>query len=160
MQKNIRKQLTVRLYRIDRGWSQKARWLDRLPETNFDSFQNTLWHTIAISRIYICTYNSTTFLETFAANVPTIMFWNPEHWELRESAQPDYEMLREVGILHNTPESAADMVGKIWDDVEGWWFQTHIQKARERFCHKYAQTSLNWLSQWKDAMKTIAEIKN
>jgi putative transferase (TIGR04331 family) len=153
----IRSLLTVRLYPKDYGWGQKARWLNALPDTKFDSFSNSLEESISVSRLFIGTYNSTTFLETFSANVPTIIFWNPAFWELRESAKADYHMLREAGILYDTPESAAKKVEEIWDDVNGWWQQTHIQKARIAFCSKYAITATDWLSQWKNTLKKISQ---
>jgi putative transferase (TIGR04331 family) len=79
-------------------------------------------------------------LESLGRNIPTIIFWNPEHWELRPSAVPYFDRLKQVGIFHETPESAAKKASEIWDDVEGWWNQPEIQQARRFFCDHFART--------------------
>ena len=39
------------------------------------------------SKIYVSTYNATTYLEAFAINIPTIIFWNPKHTGKYENQQ-------------------------------------------------------------------------
>jgi putative transferase (TIGR04331 family) len=67
------------------------------------------------------------------------MFWNPRHWELRDSATPFFDELKRVGILHETPESAASHVATIWEDVDGWWAapetQAVLSRFKARYCH-------------------------
>lgn len=107
------------------------------------------------SRLFIGTYNATTYLETFAANFPTVMFWNPDHWELNPSAQPYFDELRNVGIFHDTPESAAVMVNEISNDPASWWNQPEIQKTKDQFCFQFARTSDNWLDEWKKELNSF-----
>jgi putative transferase (TIGR04331 family) len=80
-------------------------------------------------------------------NYPTLMFWNPEHWETRESPQPYFKLLEEAGIFHPTPESAAKKLYEIWDDVSGWWSSNNVQHARKTFCDKYAATPPDMMKQ-------------
>ncbi len=100
------------------------------------------------SRLTVHTANETTYLETLAANFPTVAFWNPDLYEIRASLQPDFDMLRDVGILHFTPESAADAVNRIHADPLGWWRSHDVQVARAQFCSRLACTSDDWLAQW------------
>ena len=93
------------------------------------------------SRLSIGTYNGMGILETLSANYPTIVFWNPDHWELRESAKPLFDVLMDVGIFHDTPQSAATKVNEIYEDVQSWWMLTETQKARKIFCDRFANTS-------------------
>ena len=72
------------------------------------------------SRLFISTYNATTYLESMAWNVPTIIFWDENCWELKEEAKPYFELLKSVGIFHNSPESAAKHMTNIWDNVDDW----------------------------------------
>lgn len=90
------------------------------------------------TRLYISTYNATTYLESMSLNFPTIMFWNPKHWELRDSAIPYFEQLKAVGIFHDTPEGAARQMATVWDDVSGWWESAAVQSVRREFCERYA----------------------
>ena len=41
------------------------------------------------------TYNATTYLETFSINMPSILFWNPYHWEINENAKNLLNKLQE-----------------------------------------------------------------
>ncbi len=141
--KALREQLLVRLYSHDCGWDQKQRWQDRFPQICLDDGMIPIAGLIEKSRIYISTYNATTFLESLAMDIPTIMFWNPNHWELRDSAIPYFEKLKEVGVFHESPESAACQMARVWDDVAGWWTQSDVQEARLSFCKRFSRVPNN-----------------
>jgi len=137
--RSIRDKLIVRLYPEDFGWDQLARWQDRFPEVYVDQGKSKIDDLIRQSRLYISTYNATTFLESFTMNVPTVIYWNPSHWELRDDADPYFTHLRRVGIFHETPESAARHVTTIWGNVDAWWSSEIVREAldrfKKRFCH-------------------------
>lgn len=72
-----RELLLVRPYMHDFGLSQKKRFKDKVPDVNVYSGQESMYKQLKKSRLFVGTYNATTFLETFAANYPTVLFWNP-----------------------------------------------------------------------------------
>jgi putative transferase (TIGR04331 family) len=74
-------------------------------------------------------------------DIPTVMYWNPNHWELRDSAIPYFDDLKRVGILHETPISAAQHVNTIWEDVDAWWYSRDVQIALEIFKERYSSIS-------------------
>ena len=78
----LRSTLLVRLYGTDFGWDQVERWQDRYPNIALYNAQEskTLIDLLPQARVLISTYNATPYLETLAMDVPTIMFWNPNHW--------------------------------------------------------------------------------
>ena len=137
----LRNHLLVRLFSQDYGWCQKQRWQDRYPLVHLDDGSVPIASLISKSRLYISTYNATTYLESLSLNVPTIIFWNTEHWEIREPAKPFFEKLKSVGIFHETPESAGQQMMKVWDDVDAWWLSEETQGARRDFCNVYAHVS-------------------
>ena len=143
LSKSIRNALTVRLYKNDYGWEQQSRWKDRFPNIDLDSGLLNINKLISKSRIYVSTYNASTYLESLAMNVPTIIFWNPNHWEIRDSAQPYFDNLKEVGIFHETPESAAGHIISVWDDVEKWWSNESLTKSVKQFCNRFSNISEN-----------------
>ena len=153
-----KKLLIVRLYTHDYGCDQRERWLNRFPEVECYLGNKSIINQLNESKLFIGTYNSTTYLETFSANFPTVIFWNPEHWELRSSAQPYFYGLRNVGILHDTPELAAAKVDEISNDPTSWWQQTEIQTAKDEFCFQFARTSSNWLKEWKSELLKVSNI--
>ena len=144
----------MRLHAWDYGWSQAARWQDRHPDVRLDSGTGPIEPLIRQSRLYMATYNSTTYLETLSRNIPTIMFWNPKHWELRPSAQPYFDRLKQAGIFHETPEFAAAKVAEVWSNVAEWWNQPEVQDARLYFCERFARMPENSIQVLKEALTT------
>ena len=51
---------------------------------------------------------------------------------------PYYKTLYDAGILFYNPQEAKNHIEKIFSDVENWWKKADVQKARERFCKKFA----------------------
>lgn len=154
----IRSQLTVRLFHTDLGWDQVARWRDRFPDLRLDEGRSNINDLIRQSRLYISTYNATTYLESFTMNVPTVMYWNPNYWELRDSAIPYFDELRRVGIFHETPQSAARHVTAIWDDVDAWWTGQPVQEVLERFKARYCNLPDNLLDHVEQVLREVISV--
>lgn len=136
----LRKQIKIRMHAQDYGWCQKQRWSDRFPEIDLDDGTSAMTNLIACARLYISTYNATTYLESLSRNIPTLIFWSPEHWELREDVLCAFDQLKAAGIFHETPEGAAEHMAAIWENVDGWWMSEETQSARRKFCETFART--------------------
>lgn len=115
-----------------------------------DSSTSKLSASLRHSKLCICTHNSMVFLETLSMNFPTIVFWNPMYYEINDGAKPFFNMLMEAGILFHCPESAAEKVNSIEDNIEQWWYSDLVQSARIKFCQQYAQSSADWKDQWSE----------
>jgi len=150
--------LLLRLYMHDYGWDEYKRWEDIDTTLKIDEGKKPLVQLLRKSRLCIYTYNSTGYLEAFAANFPTILFWGPKKREVRTSAQPYFEGLRQAGILHDTPESAAEKVNEVYEDPLSWWNSPEVQVAKDKFCQQFAHTNDKWLPQWKEELLKIADI--
>jgi putative transferase (TIGR04331 family) len=148
--------LIMRLFPADFGWEVQKRLSRRFPDLYFDSKEKTMYQQLCRSRLCIGTYNATTNLETLSANFPTIAFWDFDHWKLRESAKPYFDDMREVGIFHDNPESAAIKVNEVYEDPLSWWNSKIIKEARNRFCHRFARTSENWIFEWKQEFQRLS----
>lgn len=153
----LRRLLVYRLYGTDFGWNQKERLTDMMPSIKIYYGQKSYYQQLNEARLCISTYNSTTYLETFSANFPSLLFWDPDLWELRSSAQPYFDELREVGILHDTPESAAAKANSIYMNPMDWWQSTDIQKVRKRFCDRFARISTQWISEWRQELQKMRD---
>lgn len=134
---SIQDALIVRQYPEEYGWEQAARWHERFPTLRLDDGRSDITGLIRQSRLYISTYNATTYLESFTMNVPTVIYWNPKHSELRETAIPYFDELKRVGIFHDSPLSAARHVAAVWDDIDAWWGDPSVQKVLDRFKARY-----------------------
>lgn len=141
--RNIRNQILVRLTSHDFGWEHKERWLDRHPTIQFDDRRKSMLETATQCRLFIGTYMASTYIESLVSNIPTVMFWNPAHWETKSDAQPFFDKLREVGIFHESAQKAALHISTIWEDIPGWWQSDEVQGARKYFCDRYAATPVD-----------------
>lgn len=154
---SVQQAFTVRLYSQDWGWDQALRWQDRFPTLRLDDGQSDIGALIRRSRLYVSTYNATTFLESFNMDVPTVIFWNPKHWELRDSALPYFDDLKRVGVFHETPGSAARHVAAIWDDVDGWWSNPDVKATLARFKEQYCRLPGDLVANMEDILRDAAK---
>jgi putative transferase (TIGR04331 family) len=127
-----------------------------IPGVAIETWDVPFQESLANCRLYVCDHFSTTFTEALAANRPTILFWNPETYELRPEAQPYYDLLRKNRILFDTPESAGVAVNRVYDDVETWWNDPERRDAVERFCERFARNSPDAIELWVAEFKRIA----
>jgi len=151
----IQKRLTVRLHGEWRKhrWSDEARWNDRYPLIHIEPGSARLQTLISKSRLVVHSYNSTGILETLALNIPTMCFWYDGLDHILASAKPYYELLRDVGILADTPDQAAKNVAAHWDDIGEWWGDEKVQNARKLFCEQYARNE-------KHPVRTMKQLLN
>ena len=73
-----------------------------------------------------------------ASNIPTIIFWDENYFELRESAKNDFEVLKKAKIFFSNPNEAAKHINEIWENVDLWWYNIDTVEAKKIFLNKYA----------------------
>lgn len=137
---HVSENIIIRLYPHDYGMSQFNRWKDAFPNSNIDNGKLSFGKLLGSVDLLIAGWNSTTYLESLSSNIPTVIFWNPEYFELREDAVILFEGLKKVGIYHDNAVAAANHVTKIWDDIDGWWNKSDVIAAKEKFLDKYANS--------------------
>ena len=148
----VRSNLAVRLFPQDFGWEQEKRWL------NFDSkiellpLSNSVDSYLKDTKLYISTYNATTFLESFKSNIPTVIYWDTKFWEINENSRPYFDLLKDANIYFDNPEAAARHVNVIWEDVEGWWKSKKVKDAVKIFSETYAYTGSAPLEELRSAI--------
>lgn len=100
--------------------------------------------------IVVANYLGTAWLETLSANIPTVCFYDPQVYAFREKAAPIISDMLAAGILHESPESAAEHLNRIHQDPDAWWRKSETQDVRERFCSQFALTSVQWVEHWEE----------
>ena len=136
---NVQRGVVVRLTKSEKGWFHATRWRDRFPKVKIDNGGQDIYRLMKNSRMVISTYNQTTILETLAFNIPSVLFCDLQQTPLRDTAVPFYAKLKQVGIFHDTPESAAKHINEVWSDVDSWWFSESVQNAVTEFTHHYCR---------------------
>jgi len=135
---DISKSLIIRLYPYDYGWSQRERWKEAFPSSVIDNNKD-FNKSIQDVNLVIAGWNSTTYLEVLALDIPTVLFWKPNLFELNIDAAMLFEELKKVGIFHENPLSAAMHVMEIWDDIDVWWSNPDVVKAKNNFINTYVK---------------------
>ncbi len=151
----IRASVNIRLNGDEYGWDIVDRFKDAGMGDMIDASEDRFMVAASKYRLCIVSYNATVILETLNANFPTIAYWDPEFFDIRSEALPFVDMLRNVGILHDTVESASLLINKIYDDVQSWWQRPELQAARLEFCNVYANSSDNWVEDWRKHLNSV-----
>lgn len=135
--------LKIRLHhdwvRLD--WNEPERWKKFSPELVLDPGFEGIQDQIRKSRLVIHSYDSTGLLETMALGIPSLAFWQNGLEHLRDEVKDDYQSLVDAGIVHLSPESAANTVNAIYEDPEAWWVDTKRSEIIRKFCTKYSRLS-------------------
>ncbi len=158
---NVKKILKLRIYQHDYDWNMKKRLVDSGFQHLIDTEENlskSFHERLSECRLCICTYNATTYLETFSANYPTLLFWNPLHWELRDDVKPYFDILIKAGILHYSEDSLVKKIDQIYKNPSEWWNQDNIQNAKNIFCNKFANFEADFLLDYKKNLKVVPTI--
>jgi putative transferase (TIGR04331 family) len=107
------------------------------------------------ARTVVVSYPDSTFIEAMVIGVPTIGFWDPEIWQMRDDAAPFFDKLAAAGVVHATPEDAAARLGQIEDDPD-WWQAREVQDARLEFIDRFGR-SHGWLGEWTALLRDLAD---
>lgn len=86
-----------------------------------------------------------------------MIYWNTENWERRASAIPYFEELKDVGIFHSSPESAAKYVANIWTDFDSWWNSESVSLVVNRFCKQYADIFKDYLIKVQSVLNGVID---
>lgn len=100
-------------------------------------------------KLAVVDHNATGYLELLARDIPTVVFWDPQLWELRQSVLPVFDALRSAGIFHTTPEAASAHANRVARKPLSWWDEPGTQAARIAFCRQLARASEDWQQQWQ-----------
>ena len=97
--------------------------------------------TLSRNRMSVVTYNETTIPTNLLVGYPTVAMWDRSYVRLTSTAAIIYNELFKAKILHYTPESAAQHIADIWENVDLWWTSGEVLQAREIFCENFARHS-------------------
>lgn len=148
----VRQQLILRLPPEDFGRSVRQGIEREFAGIRFDSGRD--YHDrLKTVRMVVVDHPMTPFLESLRFGVPTILYWDPKRWRIREEAASDFESLTRVGILCDSPEAAAAKVVAIRDEPWAWWGSKEVQEIRQRFADRYALARGNWMDAWVHALQ-------
>ena len=147
--------LVIRTNISDYDWHQVDRLKERFPNITIDDGHKDLIKLLNNSSIVVCTYNGTVFIDTISVNYPTIITWNPAYWEISDEAKIIFVELELVGVFHSSPQSAAQFINSISNDINKWWYSDDVQSALDRFRTAYGSAPRQGFAKIKHALISI-----
>ena len=153
LDKKTRVLLKVRPY-SNMGWFTKDRYSD-LYGKEIISKKKTLFQDIERSKLIICTYPQTTFSEAMHSEIPTILLYKEEFWELQPVFDNLVMELKKADIIHSDPGKAAKHINSISTNPSIWWNKEETKKARNMFFNVCGTVSNDPLSEWVNFFKRI-----
>lgn len=148
-------QLIVRLPLEDYGWCHRARIEDRYGAIRLSLCRDESFHDLLRqAKLVVVEYPGTAYLELLSANLPTVLYWDPSRWPMREEAEPQFASLRQAGILWDSPEAAAAHIETVMEHPWAWWDSPAVQEARSGFVERHALGRADWLPRWVQVLAT------
>ena len=96
----IRKEnLVLRFHTRKFAWLEEERWKDNFGDLNMNWGDKPIADMINESKIVVSSYLGTSYLETLAANIPTIVFENLKNTEINDECLKHLNELKKVGIF-------------------------------------------------------------
>ena len=138
-------------YPHDYGWNIRKRLSDADVEIDEKSMDDGKY------QLHVCNYLGTSWLESIAANLPVICFYDPEINKFRDSVSPYIKSFERLGILHHCPHSAADKVIEVSENPEKWWQSDDVQSNVSNFREKYARLEDGWEQIWREEFSSLSK---
>ena len=143
--------------KYDFGWGIKDQYYQRYPKIKFENMGEVSLHqSLYKAKMIVMDHCSTVILEAFKSNIPTLLYWDPKIEKIRNEVVTYFDELVKVGVLHYSPESAAETLNNVYSTVEKWWGDPERQAAVSKFRDKFAKVSQNEI---KDLFKIINNAK-
>jgi putative transferase (TIGR04331 family) len=134
-------------------WDIAARIKEKFPVVTIDDHARSFYRQMRQARVLVFDHPGTTFLEAMAANMPHVLFYDPQHWEMRATAKPYFDLLFKSGLLFYTPRTAAAKIQEVYHDVDRWWFSDQVQQGRQKFAAHFALGHKAWNKSWVDLIR-------
>jgi putative transferase (TIGR04331 family) len=129
--------ITIRTRPKDLGWNVKELVNDLKNSDIRIEFQSGRFSDrLLLCRLHICDNCSTTIIESFWANHPTLILITVDYFQLHPEAIDDYVLLAEAGIFHSSLESLIRHCESIREAPETWWMLPQTQEAVQNFLSK------------------------
>jgi len=111
------------------------------------------------SKIVVCTYPSTTYLEAMFSGIPTISLYKKDHWQFDPIFDKLIKILVQNKMIFYDSSQAAEHINNIWNNPWDWWNSDQVHLARKMFfetCGNLEEDSLNeWSSFFSNLSKDL-----
>jgi putative transferase (TIGR04331 family) len=156
---DIRSNVVVRLHHHSALYDadHAERWRSFDPGIALDEGAVSMDKLRAQSRIAVCTTLGTSEIEQFGRNFPTLLMLNPLTHPIRSDCRELFSMMKQVDLLHESPQAAAMHIESIWTDTNKWWNQDDVQAVVKQYLARFGRESDHPLREIRKILKTISQ---
>ena len=109
----INNEIFVKLHHSEWGWSEKKLFLTNNPKLKFINSNTKMIDIFNSAKLMIYTFCSSGYLESIAANKPTIVLYLHDLNLLNDKTKKHFKILKKNGILHTDVSSLLKMLKNI-----------------------------------------------
>ena len=81
-----------------------------------------------------------------AANIPTILFWDKNHFPLEKKAEKYLKQFELNNMFFENYIELSEFILK--NNISKWWNSNQIKEIRNKWCSDYAYTNKYWKNEW------------
>ena len=151
---NIRRNLEYRTFLYQYGWNEDTIVREKFPEIQMDSLagrQKTFFHKMMECHLMVTDAMETVFMEALVMRKPFLIFMPSNAYLYWKEEELYLKLMREQGILHDSPKAAANLINEIYSDIDGWWNKPErkhvIEILRNRYWTDVDDTEKWWLNE-------------
>lgn len=99
---------------------------------------------------------STTIMQSFAYNLPTVIFWDQRMYKLNPRYQSFFNQMVEAGIVATTSQQACNCIERIYNDPD-LWFKKEVQEIKEEYLNMFGYFNKKWRNEIGTVLNTIVK---
>jgi putative transferase (TIGR04331 family) len=152
----LRNLLVIRPYPTNYRLNAQALFGKLLPhEQILCEEDETFIQAVSKSRIVVTNYNGTTYIQTMALNVPTVVFWDKDLWEIDLRYADIFHELNQAGVLFYSVQDCVEFLNLNFDTIEEWWSSEKVQICVKNFLYIFGKVNSNSLSAFATQIASI-----
>ena len=127
----------------------------RISKIEFSDINKPIDKSIKESKIVVCTFLGTVFLQCIASNIPVISFFNFKRFNISIKNKIILEDLKKHNIIFDNYESLCNHINSKFKSIDEWWFSDKVQRAILKFNNNHAYYEKNRNSKIIKSIKYI-----
>ena len=105
--------------------------------------------------LLIIDHPGTTLNIALAANIPTVLFWNKNHFPLEENAEKIINDFEKNNMFYDNSDDLVEFIFENHNNFKSWWNNPKIQTIRKNWCYNYSYTEKKWKKNWLEFINKI-----
>ena len=110
----------------------------RMSKIEFSDINKPIDKSIKESKIVVCTYLDTVFLQCLASNIPVISYFNFKRLNISLKNKIMLEDLKKHNVIFDNYENLGNYINSKFKNIDEWWFSDKIQRAILKFKNNHA----------------------